>query len=209
MSERAQRRTFALVAWLAIGLVVLFLVVGPRSDDDGASPADGPGAGEPTVVAADSGARAPARETTAVTVSEDTPDEPGDAEIAEPRPVDEIEDSTGSARVAPAVEAVSRSFLAAYLRYEVGDAPGVVRRGLRASATPALARFLLSQEPRQPLGVKQHPKPGRLVALAPLQNPQDPSRRKVVATIERDERPSSLQLELEQREGAWLVSELG
>jgi hypothetical protein len=42
----------------------------------------------------------------------------------------------------------ARRFLAAYLRYEVGERGPLVRRGIRCCATPRFARLLLANPPR-------------------------------------------------------------
>jgi hypothetical protein len=48
------------------------------------------------------------------------------------------------------VEATARRFLAAFLRYEVGELTPAVRRALRATTTPEFARQLLASPARRP-----------------------------------------------------------
>lgn len=67
---------------------------------------------------------------------------------------------------APAVRHVARRFLRAFLDYEVGRLPATVRRRLRATASPALARMLLRAPPRSVSG--RHPRRATIRALEPL-----------------------------------------
>lgn len=62
-----------------------------------------------------------------------------------------------------AVAAAARSFLAAFLRYEVGEAGSAVRRALRAAATEEFTTMLLATPPRA--GAAGLPARARLASL--------------------------------------------
>jgi hypothetical protein len=61
------------------------------------------------------------------------------------------------------VEAASRRFLAAFLRYEIGDMPPPVRRALRMTTTPEFARRLFNFPVRPAAG--RFPPPAELRRL--------------------------------------------
>lgn len=107
-------------------------------------------------------------------------------------------------------EPVARRFHDAFSRYELGL--GGWRRGLAATAEPALVRDLVATPPR--LGRGSRPQRARLgrLELVPL-SPGRPSQRlrsiEMVGTVHRGGRREPIALELRGREGRWLVAELG
>jgi hypothetical protein len=223
MTERARRQAVAVVASLVLGFVGVVWLLGPRDIEDDASQRAAADRAKPTIVSA--GGAEPAPVSTAEPTisggastagspsagSEEGFEEMPSSMASPVRAPDEHQDHEhgAPARVPARATALTRSFLAAYLRWEVGDTRAAVHRALRQSATPSLGRYLLSQVPRQPGGMPQRSTPGRVTRLDLVQNPQDSGRPTVVATIDRDGRVSSLPLELERRDGAWLVAELG
>jgi hypothetical protein len=85
----------------------------------------------------------------------------------------------GRAEVRPTVD----GFLRAYLDYEVGQTGRRIRRTLRATATPAFARELVSTPVRPPLGVET-PRRARVVRVEIYLSPAAP-RGTATAVLER------------------------
>ncbi|MGZ4279078.1 MAG: hypothetical protein ACXVVU_20705 [Solirubrobacteraceae bacterium] len=113
------------------------------------------------------------------------PADPGAHEAGPPSPA-----GGGPDRAAPlpTIHRVVRRFLSAFLDYEVGRRSVAVRRRLRATATPALARALLSAPPRA-LGAKRPPRAG-VAALEPLRS--DSTRAEFEALLARPGAPRAV-----------------
>ena len=101
---------------------------------------------------------------------------------------------------------VARRFLAALLAFELSGGTPEVRAALRASATPALARFLIARPPRRPAGAAP-PRRGRLVGLEPL-TAASSGRLELAATIARPGRRTGLIVTLRRGGDGWRVSAL-
>ncbi len=69
-------------------------------------------------------------------------------ELAQAGPADDA--SARLARAEVEVKASARRFMAAFLRYEVGELTPAVRRDLRATTTSEFGRQLLTSPPRRP-----------------------------------------------------------
>lgn len=100
------------------------------------------------------------------------------------------------------VRTVARRFVAAFLAYEVRSVRHAVARGVRAAATPELARELLGRPPRLPM--RGRARRARLLGLAGLR--VRGSRAWVIARIARGRRSAGLVLELERRRGRFFVA---
>jgi hypothetical protein len=106
-------------------------------------------------------------------------------------------------RASGAGRAVARRFVGALLRYELGAPPRTSGRELRATATRALARFVLARQPRLS-AVMRPPAAGRLTALEPLPV-RVPGRAEFAATIKRGARTTGMVVGLERHGGRWWV----
>lgn len=103
---------------------------------------------------------------------------------------------------------VARSFLRAYLPFEVGDGSSVDRARMVELASPELGVELAEGEPRVPLGLEA-PAEAELVALDGVYAPRQRRSMTAAATLERAGERSTLLLTLVRREGEWRVDELG
>jgi len=147
MSDRRRHRAFAFSALFVVAVCVLVWVFErPRS---GAAEASGTTRSRSPLVL---GAEAPPASGSATTAPTTT---------GRPHP----DEGTLSGKAA--IMATARRFTAAFIRYEVGQLPVVVRRAIQSTATPSFAATLLSAPPSIPNGVRL-PAPPRveLVALA-------------------------------------------
>jgi hypothetical protein len=113
--------------------------------------------------------------------------------------------TAGERRETRARRQVAERFLAALLRLEQRRAPPGVRATIASLSEPQLARALLAEPLRVPVGVERPPA-GQAVALE--QGAASPHVAWVTATIERGGRRTGLVLELRRRGGRWLVSDL-
>ena len=103
------------------------------------------------------------------------------------------------------VRAAARRFLAAFLRYEVGDLGPGVKAALRATATPAFAARLLARPPRAPAPGRFPPRArlGRVeVAFVSLV----PPRAIAGGAAQRGGEPEQFSFLFELRGRAWLAS---
>jgi hypothetical protein len=105
----------------------------------------------------------------------------------------------------PAILARARSFLRAYLAYEVGAADGDVARRLKKAASPSLARRLLDQRPARP--PVDAPPRGRVRAVE-FVDTSHPESVVVTATILRSGRSSPLTMQLDREGDTWRVTRI-
>ncbi len=101
------------------------------------------------------------------------------------------------------IERQARTFLSAYLAYEVGTLDGTARKQLLASATAALAHRLIHHPVDLP--PRDRPSAGEVRSLA-LNGGGAHTPLKVNATIEQAGWASGLTLQFEHANGRWLVS---
>jgi hypothetical protein len=102
-----------------------------------------------------------------------------------------------------AIRAEARTFLSAYLAYEVGSLDQRTRGTLRRSATPAIARRLLAHPVKLPPGAQlRH---GSVRSLQ-IESSADARPVRVRATIDHAGWVSGLTLQMTSAGGAWLVS---
>lgn len=105
--------------------------------------------------------------------------------------------------VAAGLRVATRRFLAAFFRYEAGEADrSAVRRALRATATPAFAAELLSEPPRRPAIPLP---PARLQRLMITLIPTTPARALASSEARRGKRSEQLSVLFDLRQGAWLA----
>lgn len=102
------------------------------------------------------------------------------------------------------VRSAAHGFLAAFLRYEVGDLEPAVRRALRASATPSFAALMLARPPTPPPpGIDPLARVGPIaVAFASLL----PPRAVVSAMADRGANTERLSFVFERRGSLWLAA---
>jgi hypothetical protein len=126
------------------------------------------------------------------------------------RPPEAVAERTSPAReraelrddIAPA----ARAFLAAYLRYEVGDRSARTRASLRAHATGRFAGYLLAATPRAPVSILRR---ARIVALHVVPVSLFPPRAAVTGSATRPAGPEQLSFLFECRSGRWLAAAAG
>ena len=127
-----------------------------------------------------------------------------------PQPHDRLRDPHGHHDPADADErraarGAAASFVGALLRYQAGRPPGTWRRGITAAARPRLARRLIARPPRPPrTGVAPL---GRVRSLE-VHGPERGHIRASALIAYGARSPSLLDLELRERGGRWLVTEL-
>jgi hypothetical protein len=182
----------ALVAVTVALAAVVFLGLDRRSDPRPGPPARESGTG--AIAATVLGGPASVQREALASLAQGTP--------REDRPAAGLHASRPSSEA----RSVARRFVAALLRNELGDAPRPAGRDLRATSTPALARFVLARRPRVPAAMRP-PARGELVALEPLPTGAH-GRAELAATIERGGQIAGLVLELRRRGGRWWVSAL-
>lgn len=110
----------------------------------------------------------------------------------------------GRRRLEREVRTAARSFLGAFLRYEVGELGPRVKRALRASATPRFAHELLAAPPRAPPG--GFPSPAAIGTIAVAFVSVLPPRVVVSAAGQRVGTAEQLSFVFERRGSIWLAS---
>jgi hypothetical protein len=107
----------------------------------------------------------------------------------------------------PTLASSARRFLAAFLRYEVGDSSPALTRALEATATRALSAELLRHRPRPSQG--QAPSDPTLGPLSFAPVSTDPPLVSVSGTARRPTGPEQLSFVFEFSQGSWLASAPG
>lgn len=111
-----------------------------------------------------------------------------------------------------AAEPTARRFFAAFSLYELGRLSARVERELRATATRAFARELISLPPRVPGGARA-PARARFGALQLVPGRYAPSGElaelELIATVGREGERSPMAIEMRREPGGWRVSGLG
>lgn len=108
-------------------------------------------------------------------------------------------------RLANELRRSARRFLAAFLRYEVGQEGARLTAALRATATPSFAKRLLARPPRVPVAGRLPP-PARLGRLQVGFLSGAATRALVSATAWRGPRPEELSFVFARRRSRWLAS---
>ncbi|MGE3449203.1 MAG: hypothetical protein AB7H92_16680 [Microbacteriaceae bacterium] len=125
--------------------------------------------------------------------------------LAERRPAPRKRDHkppVGGVRPAPAeASRVTRAFLGAYVRYELGHADAATMRTLRDLATPAFWRTLA--RPPRPAGTSGR---ARVTSIAEGATTGTHNAATVVATLRRATETSGLAVVLTNRAGGWRVA---
>jgi hypothetical protein len=137
-----------------------------------------------------------------------------EAAVAEPATSDEVvtseegADATTSSKkpvpAGPAAMKVARRFSRAFVFYEVGEKPARARAVFGETATPQLAEALAERPPRQPAGADV-PK-ARVLNLVP--GPRAGKAYTVSVSLLRVGLTSELRLELNRKQGQWLVTDV-
>jgi hypothetical protein len=125
------------------------------------------------------------------------PGRPAPARGCPPRDLDAP--ARGCAVLRPLLRAAS-SFAAAYVRYQTGQLSGPVRAALRHTCVPQFARELVSQPVTTPRGTP--------IASERLQRVTFAGANRVDVTWTTRGQATTAQLQLERRDGRWLVAGL-
>jgi hypothetical protein len=186
LTERQRRIAFGaasalvLAAAIALGAVAPFRTSNPRTEN--------PPAAAPT---------AP-RIADAISTSSATPARPDARRTAASAPTSQL-----AARDEHRIDTQARTFLAAYLAYEVGALDATERAKLNASATRALARRLIDHPVDLP--PRDRPAVGHVQSLA-LNGGGGGQSITIAARIEQAGWVTGLTLQFEHAHGRWLVA---
>ena len=105
--------------------------------------------------------------------------------------------------------AVARSFAVAYMPYQVGRLPGWTRTAIRATCTPAFARYLLGQPAQLTPLQAAHPKTIETYRVATVEPAGAPDTVVVSYVSEQDSADTGqFLLRLVSEHGRWLVARL-
>jgi hypothetical protein len=208
MNEHRRRQAFAVAVVVVAVAVGVLWVLGPRNLGGGSDEPPAPPVVQGEVSEADAGTK-DGGEGDAAPATGSSSDPDRQARMSRREADEQVRDPKPPVGVPEAIERAGRRFLDAYLRFEVGGDSRAVRAALRGAATPPLVRYLTGQPQRRPPGAEV-PEKATINALRILRGPQqDPQRRTLIATIDRDGVISPLELEVEQRGGRWLVASVG
>jgi hypothetical protein len=121
----------------------------------------------------------------------------GPARLIDPQPLRPPGAAQGSLSH---LHSVARHFLAAFLRYEVGDLSAAVRRGLRSRASHRFSAELLA---RPPHGLRASPPSARISRLRVALLSRAPGRALISGSARRGGRLEQFSFLFEARRGAW------
>jgi hypothetical protein len=127
------------------------------------------------------------------------PSPTGDARAAKPV----IPAASDSPALALSTPPNPRSFLTAFLRYEVADPSPTISRRLRAAATPDFAAALLARPPAAP---PRPLPPAHIARLDITLLSRRPPRALITGTALRRSRPEPFAFLFEARHGRWLAT---